>query len=102
MCRPRSISRGIGQVVAEIEVGSFGAAFHGLPLDTLVHCNASRRQIFNDARAKAGLCCRPQCFAMRDGVSRECPISPSMFPTAAARSRRTELTVTVRRGMLKR
>lgn len=45
----RSISRGIGQVVAEIEQGSFGSAYKGSSLETVVGSIAEQRQIFKGA-----------------------------------------------------
>ena len=45
----RSIRRGIQQVVAEIEAGSFGVAYRGSSLETVVHSIAEQRQIFKGA-----------------------------------------------------
>ncbi|TIX93115.1 type II restriction endonuclease [Rhizobium sp. P44RR-XXIV] len=45
----RSIRRGIGQVVAEIDAGKFGAAYRGSSLETVVHSVAEQRQIFKGA-----------------------------------------------------
>ena len=45
----RSIRRGIGQVVAEIEAGTFGVAYRGSSLETIVHSVAEQRQIFKGA-----------------------------------------------------
>jgi type II restriction enzyme len=45
----RSIRRGIGQVVAEIEAGTFGVAYRGSSLETVVHSIAEQRQIFKGA-----------------------------------------------------
>lgn len=45
----RSIRRGIGQVVAEIESGAFGVAYRGSSLETVVHSIAEQRQIFKGA-----------------------------------------------------
>lgn len=45
----RSIRRGIGQVVSEIEAGSFGVQYRGSPLETVVHSIAEQRQIFKGA-----------------------------------------------------
>lgn len=45
----RSIRRGIGQVVAEIDRGSFGVAYRGSSLETIVHSVAEQRQIFKGA-----------------------------------------------------
>lgn len=45
----RSIRRGIGQVVAEIERGTFGVAYRGSSLETVVHSVAEQRQIFKGA-----------------------------------------------------
>ncbi len=44
-----SIRRGIEQVVAEIETGSFGVAYRGSSLETVVHSIAEQRQIFKGA-----------------------------------------------------
>lgn len=45
----RSIRRGIKQVVGEIDVGSFGSAFKGSSLETVVGSIAEQRQIFKGA-----------------------------------------------------
>jgi type II restriction enzyme len=45
----RSIRRGISQVVREIESGSFGAAYRGSSLETVVGSIAEQRQIFKGA-----------------------------------------------------
>lgn len=45
----RSIRRGIEQVVAEIETGTFGVAYRGSSLETVVHSIAEQRQIFKGA-----------------------------------------------------
>lgn len=45
----RSIRRGIQQVVTEIEAGSFGVAYRGSSLETVVHSIAEQRQIFKGA-----------------------------------------------------
>lgn len=45
----RSIRRGIQQVVAEIDAGSFGVAYRGSSLETVVHSIAEQRQIFKGA-----------------------------------------------------
>lgn len=45
----RSIRRGIGQVVEEIEAGRFGVAYRGSSLETIVHSVAEQRQIFKGA-----------------------------------------------------
>lgn len=45
----RSIRRGIQQVVAEIEAGTFGVTYRGSSLETVVHSIAEQRQIFKGA-----------------------------------------------------
>jgi len=45
----RSIRRGLQQVVAEIEAGTFGVAYRGSSLETIVHSIAEQRQIFKGA-----------------------------------------------------
>lgn len=45
----RSIRRGIGQVVREIEAGTFGNAYRGSALETVVGSVAEQRQIFRGA-----------------------------------------------------
>nr|WP_245818442.1 type II restriction endonuclease [Roseomonas rosea] len=45
----RSIRRGIQQVVTEIEAGTFGVAYRGSSLETVVHSVAEQRQIFKGA-----------------------------------------------------
>ncbi|MBU1538434.1 MAG: type II restriction endonuclease [Alphaproteobacteria bacterium] len=45
----RSIRRGIGQVVEEIEADRFGVAYRGSSLETIVHSVAEQRQIFRGA-----------------------------------------------------
>lgn len=45
----RSIRRGISQVVREIENGSFGNAYRGSSLETVVYSIAEQRQIFKGA-----------------------------------------------------
>lgn len=45
----RSIRRGILQVVAEIDAGTFGVAYRGSSLETVVHSIAEQRQIFKGA-----------------------------------------------------
>lgn len=45
----RSLRRGIEQVSAEIEAGSFGTAYKGSSLETVVHGVAEQRQIFKGA-----------------------------------------------------
>lgn len=45
----RSIRRGIGQVVREIENGSFGNAYRGSALETVVGSVAEQRQMFKGA-----------------------------------------------------
>lgn len=45
----RSIRRGIAQVVGEIERGTFGVAYRGSSLETIVHSVAEQRQIFKGA-----------------------------------------------------
>ena len=45
----RSIRRGIEQVVAEIEAGTFGVTYRGSSLETIVHSIAEQRQIFKGA-----------------------------------------------------
>ena len=45
----RSIRRGIQTVVEEIEKGSFGTAYRGSSLETVVHSIAEQRQLFRGA-----------------------------------------------------
>jgi type II restriction enzyme len=45
----RSIRRGIGQVVRDIEAGTFGNAYRGSSLETVVSSIAEQRQIFKGA-----------------------------------------------------
>jgi type II restriction enzyme len=45
----RSIRRGIGQVVREIDAGTFGNAYRGSSLETVVGSVAEQRQIFKGA-----------------------------------------------------
>ncbi|MBL8348471.1 MAG: type II restriction endonuclease [Rubrivivax sp.] len=45
----RSIRRGIGQVVKEIDAGTFGNAYRGSTLETVVSSVAEQRQIFKGA-----------------------------------------------------
>lgn len=45
----RSIRRGLAQVVEEIRAGSFGVAYRGSSLETVVHSIAEQRQIFKGA-----------------------------------------------------
>src|SRR5574343_589337 len=45
----RAIRRGIGQVVKDIEAGTFGNAYRGSSLETVVHSVAEQRQIFKGA-----------------------------------------------------
>lgn len=45
----RSIRRGIAQVVAEIDAGTFGNQYRGSSLETIVHSIAEQRQIFKGA-----------------------------------------------------
>ncbi|CAO3414041.1 Putative type II restriction enzyme NmeDIP (EC 3.1.21.4) (Endonuclease NmeDIP) (R.NmeDIP) [Azospirillum doebereinerae] len=45
----RSIRRGIQQVVTDIEAGTFGNAYRGSSLETVVHSIAEQRQIFKGA-----------------------------------------------------
>ena len=45
----RSIRRGIQQVVADIQAGTFGVAYRGSSLETVVHSVAEQRQIFKGA-----------------------------------------------------
>lgn len=45
----RSIRRGLQQVVAEIAAGTFGVAYRGSSLETVVHSVAEQRQIFKGA-----------------------------------------------------
>lgn len=45
----RSIRRGIQQVVAEIDAGTFGVTYRGSSLETVVHSIAEQRQIFKGA-----------------------------------------------------
>jgi type II restriction enzyme len=45
----RSIRRGIGQVVSDIEAGGFGNAYRGSSLETVVGSVAEQRQIFKGA-----------------------------------------------------
>ena len=45
----RSIRRGLGAVVAEIEAGSFLSQYRGSSLETVVHSIAEQRQIFKGA-----------------------------------------------------
>ncbi len=45
----RSIRRGIEQVIAEIESGTFGSAYKGSSLETVVGAIAEQRQIFKGA-----------------------------------------------------
>lgn len=45
----RSIRRGIGQVVRDIEAGTFGNAYRGSSLETVVGSIAEQRQIFRGA-----------------------------------------------------
>lgn len=45
----RSIRRGIEQVIAEIEAGTFGVTYRGSSLETIVHSIAEQRQIFKGA-----------------------------------------------------
>lgn len=42
----RSIRRGIQQIVIEIEAGSFGVAYRGSSLETVVHSITEQRKIF--------------------------------------------------------
>ncbi|MCL4554134.1 MAG: type II restriction endonuclease, partial [Actinobacteria bacterium] len=45
----RSIRRGLQQVVQEIEGGTFGSAYKGSSLETVVKSIAEQRQIFKGA-----------------------------------------------------
>lgn len=45
----RSLRRGIEQVSAEIEAGTFGTAYRGSSLETVVHGIAEQRQMFKGA-----------------------------------------------------
>jgi type II restriction enzyme len=45
----RSIRRGLGEVVAEIEAGTFGSAYKGSSLETVVGSIAEQRQLFKGA-----------------------------------------------------
>lgn len=45
----RSIRRGIAEVVAEIDAGTFGTVYKGSSLETIVHSVAEQRQIFKGA-----------------------------------------------------
>lgn len=45
----RSIRRGLGEVVREIESGTFGNTYRGSSLETVVHSIAEQRQIFKGA-----------------------------------------------------
>lgn len=45
----RSIRRGLGQVVAEIEAGTFGCAYRGSSLEVVVGSIAEQRQMFKGA-----------------------------------------------------
>lgn len=45
----RSIRRGVQAVVAEMETGTFGTAYRGSSLETVVHSIAEQRQIFKGA-----------------------------------------------------
>lgn len=45
----RSIRRGIQQIVAEVAAGTFGTAYRGSSLETVVHSIAEQRQIFKGA-----------------------------------------------------
>lgn len=45
----RSIRRGIQQVAAEIEAGTFGTTYKGSSLETVVHSIAEQRQMFRGA-----------------------------------------------------
>jgi type II restriction enzyme len=45
----RSIRRGIAQVVQEIQEGTFGNAYRGSSLETIVHSIAEQRQMFKGA-----------------------------------------------------
>jgi type II restriction enzyme len=45
----RSIRRGIAQVVGDIDRGTFGVAYRGSTLETVVHSVAEQRQIFKGA-----------------------------------------------------
>jgi len=45
----RSIRRGIAQVASEIESSTFGNAYRGSSLETIVECIAEQRQIFKGA-----------------------------------------------------
>jgi type II restriction enzyme len=45
----RSIRRGLQEVVSEIEAGTFGNAYRGSSLETVVHSVAEQRQIFKGA-----------------------------------------------------
>ena len=45
----RSIRRGLQEVVAEIDAGTFGNAYRGSSLETVVHSIAEQRQIFKGA-----------------------------------------------------
>lgn len=45
----RSIRRGLQEVVAEIEAGTFGNTYRGSSLETVVHSIAEQRQVFKGA-----------------------------------------------------
>ena len=45
----RSIRRGLAQIASEIEAGSFGTAYKGSSLETVVHSIAEQRQLFKGA-----------------------------------------------------
>ena len=45
----RSIRRGLQEVVSEIEAGTFGNAYRGSSLETVVHSIAEQRQLFKGA-----------------------------------------------------
>ena len=50
----RSIRRGIAAVVAQIDAGTFGAAYKGSSLETVVGSIAEQRQIFRGASGARG------------------------------------------------
>ncbi len=91
----RSIRRGIGAVVAQIQAGTFGSAYKGSSLETVVGSIAEQRQIFKGAdhaflwKPKLRI---PDIYEDRENAS------TSGGSRASARRLRTSSTSSIRRS----
>jgi len=77
----RAIRRGLQAVVSEIQADTFGTAYRGSSLETVVHSIAEQRQIFKGA--DHAFCGSPKCVFLTSTKIEPISLSSAAFWTVA-------------------